>query len=422
MKATSRTDSQRTSTENVITLPDVAPRLGRIAAADSPVAQPRRQRFRILDFANASGSRAYRVQGMTRSGEYVRRNFSDLKAAQCYQVELEAEFHKRATEDSTIRATKLTDAQLRIAESAFLRLEQDEDLLFAVNYWFQHGRNRAIVVEAPRLDDAVAQFQTWLASTDSLRKITKDGLRIRVKTFASMTGNPRLDTITADTLEEYLAKRKVSSLTRDNDKRALSRFFRWCIERPRRWITSNPCREVRVEKPERQPPAVLDVEVCEKLLRAAEKFKEGRLAPYVAVALFAGLRPFEIVRLTWKQINLPDGEIRLEAHQTKTGKPRVVSINKTLCAWLSRYKEREIFPANWLKDFRAVRQMAGIQSWPADVARHTSVSHFFRLTGSYGRTAEEFGNSESIIKAHYQGRVTSQATKRFYRLRPQKKP
>jgi len=48
--------------------------------------------------------------------------------------------------------------------------------------------------------------------------------------------------------------------------------------------------------------------------------------------------------------------------------------------------------------------------------RHTSISHYFRQTGSYGKTAEFHGNSESIIKAHYQGRVTSAETKQFYAL------
>jgi hypothetical protein len=53
-----------------------------------------------------------------------------------------------------------------------------------------------------------------------------------------------------------------------------------------------------------------------------------------------------------------------------------------------------------------------------DILRHTAISHYFRATGSYGRTAEQFGNSESIIKKHYQSRVSSKDTKRFYALRP----
>jgi len=45
-----------------------------------------------------------------------------------------------------------------------------------------------------------------------------------------------------------------------------------------------------------------------------------------------------------------------------------------------------------------------------DVLRHTAISHYFRATASYGRTAEQFGNLESIIKKHYQSRVSSKKT------------
>jgi hypothetical protein len=52
--------------------------------------------------------------------------------------------------------------------------------------------------------------------------------------------------------------------------------------------------------------------------------------------------------------------------------------------------------------------------------RHTAISHYFRWTGSYGFSAEQFDNSETIIKSHYQGRVSSAGTKGFYRLFPGK--
>jgi hypothetical protein len=61
-----------------------------------------------------------------------------------------------------------------------------------------------------------------------------------------------------------------------------------------------------------------------------------------------------------------------------------------------------------------------LKPWPVDVMRHTAISHYFRQTGSYGQTAEQFGNSESIIKRHYQGRVSSEDTKAFYALAPKK--
>lgn len=402
---------------NIVPLP--APnRLGRIPMPENAPPQTQRQRFRVVPFENTGGSKAWRVQGMKRDGSYVRQNFSDYAMAQARQIELEAEYLQRRPEDATIRATKLSDTQLRIAESAFLRLAKDDEMLLAVDHWLKHGRNQPAAVEAPRLDDAVQQFKDWLAATPELRPQTKAGLRIRVTTFANSVGNHRVNEITPEILDTYLQNRKVSPLTRNNDKRALSRFFKWCIDRKRRWMTSNPAREVTVTLPEKAPPSILSVEQCRKLLRAAMQHKDGRLAPYVSIGLFAGLRPFELTRLNWDQINLADGEIRLDGTQTKTRVSRVVAICPTLKAWLLAHKGKPVYPPNWLKDFRAVRALAGITAWPSDVARHTAVSHYFRLTGSYGRTAEAFGNSESIIKKHYQGRVSSADTNEFYALTP----
>ena len=156
------------------------------------------------------------------------------------------------------------------------------------------------------------------------------------------------------------------------------------------------------------------------------------LAPYIAVCLFAGLRPQEAARLTWEQVRLEDRELRLEGNQTKTKRPRVVTICSTLAAWLKAYEGEPFYPANWRKDFDKLKAEIGydgregddgkkLKPWPEDVLRHTAISHYFRQTGSYGRTAEQFGNSEAIIKRHYQGRVSSADTEKFYAIQPTKK-
>lgn len=416
--------------ENIVTLPDH--RLGRIPKPENATAATHRQRFRILEFKNAGGSTAYRVQGMTREGKYIRQNYADLKEAQCRQIELEAEFHKRKPEDPSIRATRLSDTQLRIAEAAFIRLDADEEMLLAINHWIERGRKAAVVAESPRLDAAAKEFSDWVNSPQCpMREQTKHGLLIRVNIFANSTKNLRLQDITPDTIESFLAALKVSNVTRDNYRRAVSRFFSWAIQRPRRWMITNPCKEVKVAKGDKAPPAVLTVEECRKLMSAAAKHKRGQLAPYAAVCLFGGLRPFEAARLRWEQVNLDDREIRLEANQTKTKRPRVVAICDTLAAWLKAYKGKPFFPSNWRRDFDAIKAKAGYpkptkenpepKPWPEDVLRHTAISHYFRKTGSYGQTAEQFGNSEAIIKAHYQGRVTSEDTRQFYQIKPIKK-
>lgn len=373
------------------------------------------ERFKLQPFGNRGGTVSWRVSGSQRDGTRIRENFADEQAARCRRIELESEFHAGQTE-TAMRATKLTHEQVQLAEVAIIKLGDDWlRLLDAVDHWKRSGKTKANS-ESPRLDDAVDQYLAWLAASP-LRDATKRHWKTRMTLFKNTTRNLRVADVTPETIDGFLASRKVSASGKDTDRRAVSRFFSWCIERPRRWTVANPCREVRVDMGEAKPPQVLTVADCEKLLRAAEGYKGGLLVPYVAVCLFAGLRPFEAARLPRTQINLADGELRLESSQTKTKRARVVTICPTLKAWLTRYKG-ETFPANWRKEFAAVRKAAKITEWPADVLRHTAVSHHFRLTGSYGQTADQFGNSEAIIKAHYQARVSGEDTKKFYALLP----
>jgi integrase len=387
-------------------------------------------RFKVAEYQNRTGSVSWRVSGTKRDGTRVQENFADPKDAQLRQVELEGEFLARHA-DTTLRATRLTDSQIHLAELAFAKLNDDADVLRAVDYWNKHGKHTH-VVESARIDEAVEKFKAWLDGKGdgtgnghcTLRKLSRGALGRRVEIFGNSIGNLRINEISPEVVEGFLHRLRsreanpVSAVTCDNYRRDISRFFSWCIERPRRWTMTNPCKEVRVAKDEKAPPEILTVDQCDNLLKAASKDK---LAAYVAVCLFGGLRPFEATRLAWDAINLDDREIRLEGLQTKTGRPRVVAICDTLHAWLKANKGQPFYPSGWHKRFRAVKAAAKIKTWPVDVMRHTAISHYFRKTGSYGQTAEQFGNSEAIIKAHYQGRVSTADTKMFYGLRPSRK-
>ncbi len=410
--------------ENILPLP--------VAQPEKPAARTAPARFKIQEFTNPrTGSVSWRVAGIKRDRTRVRANFTDLQAAQCKQIELETEFLKGNVE-TTIRATRLSAEQVQLAEVAFIKLGDDwQRILDAVDDWKRAGSHHAVAVESPRIDEAFTKFEEWLKTAD-FRKRTKDNLRVRVKVFVNSIPNMRVVDVTADTVFNYLEKRGVARASKDNDRRALSRFFSWCMVRPQQWLRTNPARKETRERKSTNghDPAVLSVKECEKILKAAQRHG---LAPYVAVCLFGGLRPLEAARLNWKATNLKDREIRLEGNQTKTGHPRVVVIDNTLAAWLSAYKNKPFFPPNWRKKFDAVKRAAGfagrtavskntdLKPWPVDVLRHTAISHYFRKTGSYGQTAEQFGNSEAIIKAHYQGRVSTDDTNAFYALRPAKK-
>lgn len=391
--------------------------------------------FKIAEFKNPSENIVYCVTGKRMSGERVRENYKTHDEAWARKQTLEIEAANIQTASRTVM-TKLTPEQVNLAEAAFSRLGEgkDTEMPLAIEHWIAKGRKEAFT-ESPRFAQAVADFKLWLDSEGcDFRDRTKDNLRNRVDLFAKFDGAvaKRLHEIDADVVFGYLEKRDVAKASKDNDRRALSRFFGWCMARPRNWIKTNPARKETREhrKVREEKPAVLSLEECESLLKAAQTHRGGRLVPYVAVCLFSGLRPFEAARLTWDDVNLKDRQISLAGNQTKTGSPRVVAICDTLGAWLESAKGKEFYPSNWRKDFDEVKQAAGfsgrkegeqnLKPWPEDVMRHTAISHYFRKTGSYGQTAEQFGNSEAIIKNHYQARVSSEDTKAFYALMPKK--
>ena len=393
-----------------------------------------KSRFKILSFINPrTGSPSWRVTGTRRNGERIRENFARSDDAQFRQTELEGEYHA-ANGVATLRATRLTDEQVGIAEAAFKRLDQDTDLMTAVDHWLRTGKP-ATIKESPRLDEALKAFADWLDTTTELRTLTKYRLRNRATHFVTNASNLRVTDVLPEHIEKYLAQQNVTANTKDGYCRAISSFFTWCMKGKRHWCVNNPCYAVEIEgltSDDEREPVVLPVSECAALLRAAEQFEKGHLVPYLALCLFGGLRPFEAARLSWEQVNLTDGEIRLMGTQTKTGKGRIVVICKTLKAWLSKYRKTgEIYCSTYDTDLKKVRASIGygtkteerpdLKPWVPDVLRHTAISHYFRLTGSYGRTAELFGNSEGIIKKHYQGRVTSADTKKFYALRPKTK-
>ena len=299
-----------------------------------------KQRFKILKFINPrTDTTSWRVSGIKRNGERIRENYADPQEAQLRYTELEGEFHA-ANGSAALRATRLTDEQVAIAEAGFKRLERDQDLLTAIDHWLRTGKPTA-VKDSPRLDEALKLYSDWLDTTTELRPITKLHLRNRVTHFVNSVGNMRVTDVIPDHIENYLAHRNVSPNTKDANCRAISSFFTWCMKGKRHWCINNPCYAVEIEGrtgADDREPVVLPVDECERLLRAAEASGGGKMVPYVALCMFGGLRPFEAARLTWEQVNLGDREIRLKGQQTKTGKGRIVVICPTLKAWLSRYK------------------------------------------------------------------------------------
>jgi integrase len=132
--------------------------------------------------------------------------------------------------------------------------------------------------------------------------------------------------------------------------------------------------------------------------------------------LFAGIRPAEVARLRWENIDADGGLVEIGYSTAKTRARRLVKIQPALKAWLGVCTKRTgpIFCCT--KSLHSMRKDFG--EWPKDVLRHSFISYELERSQSVGATALQAGNSEAIIFKHYRELVTPQAAEAFWSLRP----
>lgn len=371
-----------------------------------------KERFHVSEFQNASGTTSFRVHGYFPDGRRVRKNYArhEVALAEKHRLELEGINEERSR---VPRYTSLTDEQLKDAEAALHALDGQSSLSDCVKFYRENYRD---VIRVP-LERAASEFAESIR-TEGLRDETLRNLVDRVSRFAHMFNDRTVASVGTSEVGRFLGYKEKSHQTKINDRLALSRFFNWAKDPARSYLAENPCEALKLRKPDAELPAVLSLDQCRALMEAVKAYRGGLMAPYIAIALFAGVRPKEIGRLRWEAVRFDDGEILVEAKASKVRRVRHVGMEPNLVAWLQAFRDQPIAPCNLRRNFDAVRALAGIEDWPHDVMRHTAITHYFRKYESFGRTAEWAGNSEQVIKDRYKGRVTMADTKQFWEITP----
>jgi integrase len=240
-----------------------------------------------------------------------------------------------------------------------------------------------------------------------------------MRRFAGRAGNLPLRSMTPEIIKEIIVKRSGGLRNQGNDRRAIGRFFYWCMESPRKWVATNPVSEVRIAKPEHAVPEVYTVREVMRWLVAARRHRGGKFLSFIVLQFFGGLRPSEAMRLEPNQWNLVDAELSIRAQQTKTKRPRTTHLTPMAVEWLRVCPAARIYNnITSVEHWSELCKLARPRRVIPDGFRHTAISHYFRRTGSYGLTAEWADNTEKIIKDHYKGRVTSADSERFWCLYP----
>ena len=385
----------------------------------------RKERYNIGSYTNPSGTEVYRVSGRTPEGEQVRRNFRTYEEAVGCKAELEiAAFN--AVQAVNLKRTRLTDEQLAEAEAAFKKLEgTGHSLTGAVDFLLRNWRPSLI---QKTVSAAAAEFLED-KQAGHLRSRTLQDYRTRVNRLVKACGDRLVHEITLDELKRVIAPPGKAARTKNGNRRVLFTFFQWCAKCE--YCQINPVEKIDPAKVEDKEPEVLTLPEVRAVLRAALAYKEGVLVPYMALSLFAGLRPAELERIRWKNIDLAGRLITVRGEAAKLRKRRTVEISENLVFWLLPHVNAPIVGKNWRRDFDAVRRAAGFQGrsakaepgqtlkpWVDDVLRHTGLSHHFAHHKHEGATAAWAGNSPETLQRHYKGLVSPTDAAEFWSMTP----
>ena len=217
-----------------------------------------------------------------------------------------------------------------------------------------------------------------------------------------------------------------SQNTKDNIRRYFSAFFGFCFRQGYIEKDENPLRRMRGKRAKKDPE-VLAVDQAKKLLETVEETDPG-IAGFVALKIFGGLRPAEAKHITAEDIDWQNGEILIKKSISKTRRSRTYDLISPLKEWLIAYPKLD--KVNFRKRFEQVRIKAGFsvskedrsgEKWAADVCRHTAITmRLAKEKYAYGYCAALFGNSEQVIKDHYQSfaRPKQEDVDKFYGILP----
>lgn len=233
----------------------------------------------------------------------------------------------------------------------------------------------------------------------------------------------RVRSIRPEECRNWLEQAFESAAQRRKARAILSGVFSTAEKRG--WCNSNPVAEVEVPDVQETPLPILQPEEIATLLKTSSTYSNGNCQASVGMMLYAGIRPHEVARLTWAQVDLRNRAIYIQPRHSKTGGSRRVTIHKPLFSILIQHQRsasEKICPRNWLHHWRELRRAAGWQGakkWPQDALRHTYASYHLSYFRSYAELQCEIGHRDSsLLRTRYVDQRGVVNAPEFWQMKP----
>jgi integrase/recombinase XerC len=252
------------------------------------------------------------------------------------------------------------------------------------------------------------------------------GLRRYMAAFVAGRGGVAVASIGPAAIDQWFRSRGEAARTARGNLGRLSSFFGFCHRRG--WVALNPVAMVERVRVDDRPPLILSPGAAQRVLEGV-RLHDPRLLGYVALGLFAGVRPAECGRLPWAPVELDRRLLTIDAAASKVRRRRIVDLCPAAVAWLriakavpARRGGSWVAPrgaANIRRRLRVVRaRLSPPVPWGHDILRHSAASYMMARDKDAGRVADQLGNSAAILLRHYRELVSAEAAAQYWEIKP----
>jgi integrase len=292
-----------------------------------------------------------------------------------------------------------------------------------LDYWEQG--TAAKIISGCTIGQAIERFMTSRRETNCRRRyVEKFGMFLN--RFAKGREELPIGKLDFAMAQDFLTGGNkdgaFAPVTRNTYLKFLQVFLHWCADHE--LIVKNPiAKNLKASKVDFVTPAILTSDQVAKALRWAQQSAPELLA-YISIAIFTGVRPEELDRMTWDMVGLENGLLRLPPEILKDRRPRQCHLQPIALEWITLAKSiGSTLPLNGRRRMRKMgelRELLGFKKWPHDIFRHTAGSHLTALLKSADAVSLELGNSPEILLRHYRALVRPEEDAEFWHLTPEK--
>ena len=236
---------------------------------------------------------------------------------------------------------------------------------------------------------------------DSVRDIRCIGNRI-LRTNPEL-GKRNFSELSVAECEEWLNAAFHTNPQFNKARAMLHGLFEFAIRRE--WCDKNPIKRIERKKVIEREIQPLKLAETKRLIKTAQR-ESPVYAVVAALLVYTGIRPREVRRLTWRDIDTEEKTITVRSQCSKTGGVRQVEIPPVLNRLLITHKSQNsshICPTDWQRRWRKIRDNSSFHGrWVQDVLRHTYASFHAKNYADLPRLQLNMGHRDlSLLRSRY---------------------